>query len=590
MTATTAKAGTPAPAEQAFQPIRQYYDRANPDLLARIPLTATKVLELGCGAGALGAAFARRAPQAQYYGLELDKKAAAIAAERLHRVELFNADSDAIPQTIRNAAPFDAIIFGDVLEHLRDPWTALKAFAELLAEDGVLLICIPNVSNWHLLQRLLTGTFDYEDEGLFDRTHLRWFTAKTLLDMVREAGLIPLELRGRDMLIQGYEAFEAQMLPALKAMNIPLEQFRQRARPLQHIVKAVKQRSKQPMLVQSMMLRPIGGVNDVRIGRPLQAMESLPDITTTAEVRTMKPRQWPADKPKIFIWHRPVHQHQEAASILRIVERGYVVVTEFDDHTMRWPAIEQNEYLTLTGCHGVQTTTEMLAGLFREHQPEIGIFPNTMLELPGRRNFTRDQHMTVFFGALNREEDWGPVMPGINRGLAELAKSGKGGLLHFDVIHDRGFFEALETEHKSFTPTCEYPEYLDHMSKAEIALLPLADNLFNRCKSDLKFVEAGACGCAVLASPTVYEHSLKDGETGILVREADGFGTALMELAQSPARARQLGDQARAYVAAERMTGQQIKARRDWYQKLWDSRHETTPKLVEHLKVHLAKA
>ncbi|MEO0394125.1 MAG: class I SAM-dependent methyltransferase, partial [Pseudomonadota bacterium] len=113
--------------------IRGYYDRANSDLLNRIPLTAQKVLELGCGAGALGAALKKRLPSVFYVGLELDPDAASIAQERLDEVAVFNADTDTIPTEITDHGPYDVVVFGDVLEHLRDPWTVMSNFVELLA-------------------------------------------------------------------------------------------------------------------------------------------------------------------------------------------------------------------------------------------------------------------------------------------------------------------------------------------------------------------------------------------------------------------------------------------------------------------------
>ena len=76
--------------------------------------------------------------------------------------------------------------------------------------------------------------------------------------------------------------------------------------------------------------------------------------------------------------------------------------------------------------------------------------------------------------------------------------------LRFSVVHDRGFFDALETPHKSFTPTCDYDTYMSLLGESEISFMPLGDTWFNRAKSDLKFIEAGACRVAALASHVVY--------------------------------------------------------------------------------------
>ncbi len=572
------------------QPIRAYYDRANPDLLNRLPLTAGKVLELGCGAGALAEAFRMRVPNVFYAGLELDPAAAKIAAERIDLVELFNADTDDIPESILAQAPFDAVVFGDVLEHLRDPWATVRRFAELLAPNGTMLACIPNVQNWKVLQTLMTEGFKFEDEGLFDRTHIRWFGLGNMVDLLRQAGIQPCEIWPRNVMTEGHDAFVRAITPSLPALGIKPDEFAQRTRALQYVLRGIKGTPPKRMLLQSMMLRPVGGVNDVRIGRPMAAMGSIPGIDIVTEVRTMKLLKKPEGQPKIFIWQRPVHRYIDARNILRAVENGYIVVTEFDDHTMRWPDVAKHEYLTLTGCHGVQTSTRYLADIFTEQQQaqpnDIRVFPNSIFNLPPRLNFRSPQRMSVFFGALNREKDWAAIIPGLNQAIRELDGEID---LHFSIVHDQAFFDALETSNKTFTPTCAYPQYLELMGQCEIALLPLEDNLFNRCKSDLKFIEAGAAGLAVIASPTVYQHTLKHNETGLLAEQAADFGTALVELARNRDKAKALGDQARAYVRDNRMMASQVQERLDWYRKLWDERHETTPRLIDYLKGIIGK-
>ncbi|MEM6903038.1 MAG: class I SAM-dependent methyltransferase, partial [Pseudomonadota bacterium] len=529
-------ASTDSSTQQA--PTRDYYNRVNDDLLIRIPLTAKRVLELGCGAGALGEAFKRRQPLVEYVGLELDPEAANRAKANLAAVHLFNADHDPLPPAITAGAPFDAIIFGDVLEHVRDPWQVVRDFSQLLAPDGCLLTCIPNVQNWWILQHLLTLGFQYEDEGLFDRTHIRWFGLKNMADLHDQAGLRVTDVVPRNLILKrdqhSFDDLAKRLAPALPRLNMTPEQFAAKAMPLQFVLRSLPKGSpSRQMLLQSIMLKPVGGVNDVRIGVPLKAASSLPEIEVRATVRSAELLQRPAGQPKIMIWQRPVHHYEAAKSLLNLVQKDYVVVTEFDDHTMRWPGIEQHEYLTLTGCHGVQTSTDVLADIFRDlqpppYQPEIKVFPNMVLALPERSNFT-DHRLRVFFGALNREDDWAPIMPGLNQAIAEAKAAGLE--IGFEVIHDQGFFDALETETKRFQPTCDYPTYLATLAQCEVALMPLADTLFNRCKSDLKFIEAGAAGLAVLASPTLYSATLEDGKTGRLIDDPAGFGAAILELA-----------------------------------------------------------
>ena len=84
--------------------------------------------------------------------------------------------------------PSDCWIFGDCLEHLRDPWRLLGNIRQSIDDDGCLLVCLPNAQHWSVQWRLASGQFRYESSGLMDRTHIRWFTRTTALEMLQGAG------------------------------------------------------------------------------------------------------------------------------------------------------------------------------------------------------------------------------------------------------------------------------------------------------------------------------------------------------------------------------------------------------------------
>jgi hypothetical protein len=99
--------------------------------------------------------------------------------------------------------------------------------------------------------------------------------------------------------------------------------------------------------------------------------------------------------------------------------------------------------------------------------------------------------------------------------------------------------------------------------------MPLGDTAFNRAKSDLKFIEAGACRVATLASTVVYGDSIDDGRTGLLFRDPTEFRSGLLRLIAMPKLAQDLGDAARQYVADHRMLAYQVAPRMGWYRSLW---------------------
>lgn len=152
-----------------------YYDGSRPDLRSRIPSDARIVLDVGCGRGALGAALKLDRPDARVHGLEYVPEAATVAAERLD--DVFVTDLDVVEALPAHWGPFDAVVCGDVLEHLRDPARVLRLLRDALAPGGAIVASIPNIKHWSVLYPLLVqDRFAYEDAGLLDRTHVHFFT------------------------------------------------------------------------------------------------------------------------------------------------------------------------------------------------------------------------------------------------------------------------------------------------------------------------------------------------------------------------------------------------------------------------------
>jgi SAM-dependent methyltransferase len=159
----------------------------NRDLLALMPQGSRRVVEVGCMLGALAAEFRKGNPGVHYTGIDIDPDYAELAranCEVAHAGDIERFDEAAFGALF----PSDCWVFGDCLEHLRDPWRIVKAIRQRIDADGCLVACIPNAQHWSVQMRLATGLFRYEDSGLLDRTHVRWFTRVTLLEMFTQAG------------------------------------------------------------------------------------------------------------------------------------------------------------------------------------------------------------------------------------------------------------------------------------------------------------------------------------------------------------------------------------------------------------------
>ncbi len=550
-------------------------DLPNPDLLERIPLTARVVLDVGCGTAALSAAYRRRNPRARLLGIDKNPALATIAAERLDELATVDVEDDPMPFDVSEG--IDCIVYGDILEHLRDPWAVLERQAEALTPDGIILICIPNLEHWSFAEKLLRGTWDYQPIGLLDETHLRWFSLRSMREGLVKHGFVPCDVTTRVFDRDQAAQFAKVITPALTALGIDADDYARRAAPLQYVWR-VRKSPQQRMTIAANMLKPVGGVSHVRIVHPLRAMATDPSVATmlTSSVDAKAPDD---DTPRIFILHRPALSGEPGRTMLRaFLDRGWLLVTEFDDHPDFFQIMQDAEQLTFRGVHAVQTSTRSLAAVLRQRNPEVATFPNALVALPDIRNFTDPNALTVFFGALNREQDWQPLMGAINA----VAKAA-GDRLRFQVVHDRGFFDALDTPHKRFTAMCEYETYMELLGACEISLMPLEDNGFNRAKSDLKFIEAGACRVAALASDVVYGETIEDGRTGLVFRDADELRAKLMRLVAMPDMARDLGDAARDYVAQHRMLAYQVAPRIAWYRSLWARRDALNAALRERL-------
>lgn len=213
----------------------EYYDNINMDLLNSIPADAKVVLEIGCGAGRLGAAHKARNAEVRYMGVEIDAPSAAIAAGRLDMVLCGSVEALDL-NFLQNGV--DCIVYGDVLEHLVDPWAVVKSHRALLRDGGRMVACIPNVQHWSVLLGLLHGQWRYHTDGLLDVTHLRFFTLSSIVAMFEAAGLSVENVIGRILDRERATSFVEKLRPALASLEIDQGRLQECASVFQYIVHA----------------------------------------------------------------------------------------------------------------------------------------------------------------------------------------------------------------------------------------------------------------------------------------------------------------------------------------------------------------
>ena len=214
------------------------HEQHNPDLLNFIPKDAKRIVEVGCSSGALAREYKKINSNCRYIGVECVAKYAKLAEKYCDSVVVLDIES-VDENFIRDEFSCDCWIFGDALEHLRDPWLLLKKIRKSIAKDGSIVACIPNVQHWSVQARLSCGDFRYENSGLLDKTHLRWFTRQTIVEMFQNTGFKIVE--GMPRIFD--EPRRETILPIIKLMaeriGVNPEMAVNDALPLQYVVRAI---------------------------------------------------------------------------------------------------------------------------------------------------------------------------------------------------------------------------------------------------------------------------------------------------------------------------------------------------------------
>lgn len=158
------------------------------DILELIDPSFKKILDVGCSVGRLGADIKLKTT-GEVIGIEINAEMSQIAAKKLNKIIIGDVE-ELNTEVISEKEYFDCIIFGDILEHLKDPWSTLKEYSKLLKKNGVIILSLPNISHVSTLSSLIfLDYWPYRERGIHDKTHLRFFTLKNIRELVHYADL-----------------------------------------------------------------------------------------------------------------------------------------------------------------------------------------------------------------------------------------------------------------------------------------------------------------------------------------------------------------------------------------------------------------
>ena len=214
------------------------HDNFNPDLLNIIPDNAKNIVECGSSSGALAKAYKEKNSTCNYIGIEIDADYARLSQRYCDSVMVANLDQ--LDSTIFDQlTEIDCWVFGDVLEHLVDPWAMLEKLKKTLSANGCVVACIPNMQHWSIQLKLNSGMLQYEPAGLLDKTHLRWFTRITIIELFSSTGFKIVEGSSRISAGGNHDS----KLDVIRNMAIAIgtnpDQAVADAIPFQYMVKAI---------------------------------------------------------------------------------------------------------------------------------------------------------------------------------------------------------------------------------------------------------------------------------------------------------------------------------------------------------------
>lgn len=234
----------------AYDSTPDYYSYSRPEIRQLVKPTAKRILDVGCAAGLMGYELKQKL-YAEVWGVE-NTPTAALQAEKLLDRVLSCTIEDALSRLPDGY--FDTIICADVLEHLIDPWQVLSGLKQKLSPVGEIVASIPNVRYWQVTRGLLEGRWQYEEAGILDKTHLRFFTRRECLQLFEDTGYA-VE-RSEAIVLRGDSAIPAGIVTALQEAGLNVETLAEESLHYQYAFvakpfQAVIQRSALPAGVES---------------------------------------------------------------------------------------------------------------------------------------------------------------------------------------------------------------------------------------------------------------------------------------------------------------------------------------------------
>ena len=490
-----------------------------------------KILEAGCSSGYFGGALAGQGHEV--WGVEPYEEAAKKAAEILHKVHIgFIEDF-----FVNNADErFDVIVFGDVLEHLIDPVGVLRRSKDFLAKDGIVVASIPNIAHFAIRAMMIEGRWEYSDLGILDRTHLKFFTRNTLVDLFTESGYKVLSLSAVRL--------SAEQVDEICNLNIRKESIKHvkefsadgRGYDFQYVVSSracedtfervtsnSRLKGEEGSRVLCLVHDPSSSIVDIRLRSPLSRWASSygghVEILSIYDCESSN-LSW-AD---IVVFQRDASQYITGLAE-HLQKLGKKVVFEIDDLLTDLPPFLSHHseavnkalpYINkiLVSADAISVSSGVLLGKFQSKNNNIFITPNYSENMGVAASHFQVSPSDVKLIVASSDKVLVDVLVGP---LRELRDKYGVQIICIGPPGERLEKCGIEVVRKPNLSHAEFKNFIASIDNG-IGLIPLDSSEFSSCKTAVKYFDYSMCGIPSICSNVLpYAPVVDNGVTGLLV-------------------------------------------------------------------------
>jgi 2-polyprenyl-3-methyl-5-hydroxy-6-metoxy-1,4-benzoquinol methylase len=518
-----------------------------------------RILEVGCSSGYFGETLIAQGHEV--WGVEPYEEAAKKAFKILHKVhvglieDFFSHNQD---------ERFDVIVFGDVLEHLTDPVAVLKKSQIFLVKNGIVVASIPNIAHFSIRAMMLEGRWEYSDLGILDRTHLKFFTRNTLVDLFTESGYKVLSLSAVRL--------SAEQVDEICKLNIRKESIRyvkdfavdSRGYDFQYVVSSSpcddatirvainsKLKGEDGLRVLCLVHDPSSSIVDIRLRSPLNrwscACGGHVEIISIYDC-----------EPSNFNWADVIVFQRDASEYIvgladNLQKSGKKVVFEIDDLLTDLPPFLSHHsdsvnkalpyiHKLLGSANAISVSTEVIFQKFQSKNKNIFVTPNFSQSMSRVASHYHVPPSAVSLVVASSDKVLIDVL------VTPLKFLQKKYGLHVIVIGPPG--ERLESygieiTRKQNLSHVEFKRFIASIDNG-IGLIPLDSSEFSSSKTAVKFFDYSMCGIPSICSDVLpYSQVVANDHSGLLVgNDSDDWIHAIESLLLSFDKRRALAESA----------------------------------------------